>query len=63
MLCVLSIDRLGRNYKEIQDQWRRLTKDVGVDVSVIAARYRNVDNGIPHSFAAAVQVIFPAFHR
>ena len=26
-LCIMSIDRLGRNYEEIQDQWRMLTKE------------------------------------
>ena len=31
----LSIDRLGRNYEEIQEQWRRLTKEIGVDIVVI----------------------------
>ncbi len=45
LLCVLSIDRLGRNYKEIQDQWRRLTKDVGVDVSVIDMPLLDTRNG------------------
>lgn len=35
LLYVLSIDRLGRNYEEIQKQWRLLTKDVGVDICVI----------------------------
>lgn len=35
LLYVLSIDRLGRNYEEIQRQWRILTKDIGVDVCVI----------------------------
>lgn len=30
LLCVLSIDRLGRNYEEIQQQWRYLTKEIGV---------------------------------
>ena len=35
LLYILSIDRLGRNYKEIQDQWRVLTKDIGADVCVI----------------------------
>ena len=33
LLYVKSIDRLGRNYKEIQDQWRLLTKEMGVTVS------------------------------
>ena len=27
LLYILSIDRLGRNYEEIQKQWRMLTKD------------------------------------
>lgn len=35
LLYVLSIDRLGRNYKEIQDQWRILTKEKGVDICVL----------------------------
>lgn len=35
LLCILSIDRLGRNYEEIQNQWRILTKEKGVDICVI----------------------------
>jgi DNA invertase Pin-like site-specific DNA recombinase len=35
LLYVLSIDRLGRNYQEIQNQWRILAKEKGVDVAVI----------------------------
>ena len=35
LLYILSIDRLGRNYEEIQNQWRRLTKEVGIDICVI----------------------------
>lgn len=35
ILYVKSIDRLGRNYKEIQEQWRILTKVMEVDVVVI----------------------------
>lgn len=35
LLYVLSIDRLGRNYGEIQDQWRILTKEIGTDICVI----------------------------
>ncbi|MCI8652092.1 MAG: recombinase family protein [Angelakisella sp.] len=34
LLCVLSIDRLGRNYGEILEQWRTLTKEMLVDVCV-----------------------------
>jgi len=35
LLYIVSIDRLGRNYEEIQNQWRVLTKEKGVDVAVI----------------------------
>ena len=35
LLYIMSIDRLGRNYEEIQHQWRILTKDIGVDICVI----------------------------
>lgn len=35
LLYILSIDRLERNYEEIQNQWRVITKEIGVDVCVI----------------------------
>ncbi len=35
LLYIKSIDRLGRNYEEIQQQWRTITKDKGVDICVI----------------------------
>ena len=35
LLHVKSIDRLGRNYEEIQAQWRLLTKEKGVDIVVL----------------------------
>lgn len=35
LLYILSIDRLGRNYEEIQNQWRILTKEKGIDICVI----------------------------
>ena len=34
-LCVTSIDRLGRNYEEILEQWRVLTKEKRVDILVL----------------------------
>lgn len=34
-LYILSIDRLGRNYEEIQKEWRVLTKEIGIDICVI----------------------------
>ncbi|MCD8098859.1 MAG: recombinase family protein [Lachnospiraceae bacterium] len=35
LIYVKSIDRLGRNYEEILEQWRILTKEKGSDVVVI----------------------------
>lgn len=35
LLFVKSIDRLGRNYEEILQQWRILTKEKGVDIAVL----------------------------
>ena len=35
LLYIQSIDRLGRNYEEIIDQWRHITKDCGVFIVVL----------------------------
>ncbi len=35
LLYIKSIDRLGRNYEEIQDQWRILTKEKKIDIVVL----------------------------
>lgn len=35
LLYIKSIDRLGRNYEEILQQWRLLTKDKSVDIVVL----------------------------
>ena len=35
MLYIKSIDRLGRDYEEIQNQWRLLTKEKGIDIVVL----------------------------
>lgn len=35
VLCVKSIDRLGRNYDEILEQWRLLTKQMHVNIVVL----------------------------
>lgn len=35
LLYIKSIDRLGRNYNDIQEQWRVLTKEKGVDIVVL----------------------------
>ncbi len=45
LLYVLSIDRLGRNYKEILEQWRILTKEIEIDVCVIDMPLLDTRNG------------------
>ena len=35
LLYIKSIDRLGRNYAEILEQWRLLTKEKGIDIVVL----------------------------
>ena len=35
VLVVKSIDRLGRNYSEILEQWRIITKEIGADIVVM----------------------------
>ena len=35
LLYIKSIDRIGRNYAEILDQWRMLTQTKGVDIVVL----------------------------
>ena len=45
LLYILSIDRLGRNYEEIQSQWRYLTREKEVDISVIDMPLLDTRNG------------------
>ena len=35
LLIVKSIDRLGRDYTDIQNEWRRITKEIGADIKVL----------------------------
>ena len=45
LLYIKSIDRLGRNYVEIQNQWRIITKDKGADIAVIDMPLLDTRNG------------------
>lgn len=45
LLYILSIDRLGRNYLEIQEQWRILTKKKGIDICIIDMPLLDTRNG------------------
>ncbi|MDR2132004.1 MAG: recombinase family protein [Clostridiales Family XIII bacterium] len=35
LLIVSSLDRLGRNYAEVREQWRRITMEIGADIRVL----------------------------
>lgn len=35
LLVVKSIDRLGRNYEEIIEQWKRISKGMGADICIV----------------------------
>ncbi len=45
LLYVMSIDRLGRNYQEIQDQWRVLTREIGADICILDMPLLDTRNG------------------
>lgn len=45
LLYILSIDRLGRNYEEIQNQWRILTKEKNIDICVLDMPLLDTRNG------------------
>lgn len=43
LLVIKSIDRLGRNYGEILEQWRKITKEIGANIQVIDMPLLNTD--------------------
>ena len=45
LLYIKSIDRLGRNYSEILEQWRILTKEKGIDIVVLDMPLLDMRNG------------------
>ena len=45
LLYIMSIDRLGRDYAEIQNQWRMLTKEIGIDICVMDMPLLDTRNG------------------
>lgn len=44
LLVIKSIDRLGRNYGEILEQWRKITKEIGANICVIDMPLLNTSN-------------------
>lgn len=45
LLVVKSIDRLGRNYGEILEQWRKITREIGADIEVLDMPLLNTATG------------------
>ncbi|MCI8637707.1 MAG: recombinase family protein [Coprococcus sp.] len=44
ILIIKSIDRLGRNYGEILEQWRNITKEIGANIRVLDMPLLNTDS-------------------
>ncbi len=63
MLYLVSIDRLGRSYEEIQVQWRLLTKQIGVDIAVLDMPMLDTRQGkdLMGTFIADLALQFLAF--
>lgn len=45
-MIIKSIDRLGRNYTEILEQWRYLTREIGADIQVIDMPLLNTSSSL-----------------
>ena len=54
LIVVTSLDRLGRDYEEIGEVWRRLTKERGVDIRVLNVELLDTrrHNGLTGTFIA-----------
>lgn len=35
LVVIYSIDRLGRNYDDIKDEWQKITREIGADIKVL----------------------------
>lgn len=53
-LIIMSIDRLGRNYVEIQEQWKKITQELRVNIRVLDMPVLNTeeDSGLDRKFVA-----------
>lgn len=57
LLIIKSIDRLGRNYSEILEQWRLITQKIGADILVLDMNLldtRNKDNNLTGTLIAEI---------
>lgn len=44
ILVIKSVDRLGRDYEEILEEWRIITKTIGADIEIIDMPLLNTNN-------------------
>ena len=56
LLVIKSIDRLGRNYDMIIDEWKKITKDIGANIKVLDMPLldTSVDNNLIGKFISDV---------
>lgn len=55
LLIITSLDRLGRNYTEIHEQWRKITKEIKADIRVLDMPLLDTASGsddLDHKFIA-----------
>lgn len=45
LLIITSLDRLGRNYTEIHEQWRKITKEIKADIQILDMPLLNTATG------------------
>ena len=58
VLIIKSIDRLGRNYEEILEQWRKITKEIGADIQVIDMPLLNTNTAHSIWIVSYVKLIY-----
>ncbi len=55
ILIITSLDRLGRNYTEIHEQWRKITKEIKADIQILDMPLLNTNSSsddLDHKFIA-----------
>lgn len=55
LLIITSLDRLGRNYTEIHEQWRKITKEIKADIQIVDMPLLNTassSDDLDHKFIA-----------
>ena len=56
ILVIKSIDRLGRNYDEILNQWRIITKEKRADIAQARSTQNGIGDGVQQRIGVAVAV-------